>query len=226
MKILFDEKVAMSYDSWFETKKGLLADNLEKELILRIADLRSGESILDVGCGTGHYLPFFSKTGMKAVGTDISLPMLRVAQKRFGLDNRLCMAKAEVLPFKTKSFDCVSLITTLEFVEDPSKALEEAVRVSRREIILGILNKCSLTSLGRRIKGIYRPNIYNKAKFYSILGVKELLTRVSLGFNVKWGSTLTLPLSLQQRFGSLERILSFRKNPFGAFLVLRISIKQ
>jgi hypothetical protein len=104
--------------------------------------------------------------------------------------------------------------------------LREAVRVSRNKILLGILNKYSLTAVGRRIKGIFRPSIYNEANFYSIWELKKLLTQVLRGFSLKWGSVLTLPLNLQQRFGSVERILSFRKNPFGAFLVVGISIKQ
>jgi ubiquinone/menaquinone biosynthesis C-methylase UbiE len=59
LRILYDEKVAKTYDRWFETKKGLLVDSLEKELILKIDDLKRGESILDVGCGTGHIQYFW-----------------------------------------------------------------------------------------------------------------------------------------------------------------------
>jgi ubiquinone/menaquinone biosynthesis C-methylase UbiE len=214
VKILFDERVAQVYDRWFEMKKRLLVDSLEKELILKIADLKRGESILEVGCGTGHYLQFFSKTRMKTMGVDLSLPMLRSAQKKMREKNGLCLGKAEELPFKTESFDAVSLITTLEFVEDPQKALREAIRVSRDKILLGVLNKYSLTAIGRRIKGIFRQTIYNEANFYSIWELKKLLTQVLRGFSLKWGSVLTLPLNLRQRFGSVEGILSFRKNPF------------
>lgn len=225
LKILFNEKVAEVYDRWFETRKGLLADSLEKELISKIVDLIPSESILDVGCGTGHHLQFFSKAGMKTTGIDVSLPMLRVAQKKLGGKNGLCLGRVELLPFKMKSFDCVSLVTTLEFVEDPQKALQEAIRVSRDKILLGVLNKYSLTAIGRRMKRIFHPGIYNEAKFYSIWQLRKLLNRVSPGTNIRWGSILVLPLSFQQWFGKVERILSFRKNPLGAFLVVGISIR-
>ena len=135
MKILFNEKIANVYDRWFETKKGSLADWFEKELMSRIVELKPGEIILDVGCGTGNHLLFIRGKGIKTIGIDISLPMLRLAQNKLGQPNVLCMGKAEALPFKEKSFDSVSLITTLEFVEDPLKALREAVRVSRNKII-------------------------------------------------------------------------------------------
>lgn len=226
MKILFNERVAQVYDKWFEMKKGSLADWFEKELMSRIVELKPGEIILDVGCGTGNHIQYFLERGMKTIGVDISLPMLRVAQNKVGERSGLCLGKAEALPFKANCFDCVSLITTLEFVEDPLKTLQEAVRVSRKEIILGILNKYSLTALGRRIKGIFRPSIYNKAKFYSIWELKKLLTKVLGKGNLNWGSALILPLSFQEWFGGLERILSFRKNPFGVFLAAGASIKK
>jgi ubiquinone/menaquinone biosynthesis C-methylase UbiE len=226
MKTLFNEKIANVYDRWFETKKGSLADWFEKELMSRIVELKPGEIILDVGCGTGNHIQFFGAKGMKTIGIDLSLPMLRLAQKKLGQPNVLCMGKAEALPFKDKSFDSVSLITTLEFVEDPQKALREAVRVSRNKILLGILNKYSLTAVVRRIKGISRPSIYNKARFYSIWELKKLLTKVLGKGNLNWGSALILPLSFQEWFGGLERILSFRKNPFGAFLAVGVSIKK
>jgi ubiquinone/menaquinone biosynthesis C-methylase UbiE len=226
VKILFNERVAQGYDGWFETKKGAMADRFEKELISRIVELKPGEIILDVGCGTANHIQYFLERGMKTIGLDISLPMLRVAQNKLGERGGLCLGRAEALLFKANSFDCVSLITTLEFVEDPLKTLQEAVRVSRKKIILGILNKYSLTALGRRMKGIFRPSIYNKARFYSIRELKKLLTKVLGKHYLNWGSTLILPLSFQEGFGDLERILSFRKNPFGTFLAVRVSIKK
>ena len=226
MKILFNERVAQVYNRWYETKKGAVADILEKELISRIGKLRPGEKILDIGCGTGNHLLFFGAKGMETIGIDISLPMLRVAQKKLSQSNLLCIAKSEALPFKEKSFDIISLITTLEFVEDPLRAMQEAIRVSRDKILLGVLNKYSLTSMGRRMKGIFHPSIYNEAIFYSIWELKKLLTKVLGKGNLNWGSALILPLSFQEWFGGFERILSFRKNPFGAFLVVGLSIRQ
>ena len=114
----------------------------------------------------------------------------------------------------------------MEFVEDPSEALQEAVRVSREKVILGVLNKYSLTATGRRMKGVFRPSIYNKAKFYSIWELKKKLTEVLGRANMKWGSTLILPLSFQPWFRGIENILSFGENPFGAFLVMEIWAKD
>lgn len=222
MRILFDEKVAQVYDTWYETEQGKLADSLERELMWRIGSFNPKEKILDIGCGTGHLLQFFTARGMEGTGIDVSFPMLRVAKNK--LDPRIgfCLAKAEALPFKARTFDCIVFMTTLEFVENPLEALKEAVRVSRDKILLGVLNKYSLIGLTRRIKGIFRPSIYSQARFYSIWELKKMLTYAPERLHIRWGSVLTFPLSCQQHFDKIEKILSFRKNHLGAFLVLGI----
>jgi ubiquinone/menaquinone biosynthesis C-methylase UbiE len=54
------------------------------------------------------------------------------------------VADALALPFADGSFDyCVS-VTALCFVRDERKALEEMVRVARRGVALGLLNRRSL----------------------------------------------------------------------------------
>jgi ubiquinone/menaquinone biosynthesis C-methylase UbiE len=223
MKVLFNEKVTKHYDQWYDTQKGSLSHRVEKELMLRIADLKADKTILDVGCGTGTYLRFFSERGMRPLGIDVSLPMLRVARQKVGQEIGLCLAKAEALPFKDNSFDFVTFITTLEFLEEPLKALHEAGRISSEKILLGALNKFSLTGIMRRIRDLFCPSIYDEATFYTIWELKRLLSEVYKTCHIRWGSVLTFPLSLQKTFRTLERMLVFRKNPFGAYLFLEVS---
>src|SRR4030042_2029339 len=113
---------------------------------------------------------------MKPVGIDVSLPMLRVARQKIGQETGLCLAKAEALPFKDHSFDFVTFITTLEFLDDPAKALLEAKRISREKILLGVLNKFSLTGIMRRIRDIFCPSLYDEATFYTIWEMKRVLS--------------------------------------------------
>jgi hypothetical protein len=50
---------------------------------------------------------------------------------------------------ESESFDTVAFITTLEFLDEPQLALQEAARVARREIILLWLNPFSVAALRR-----------------------------------------------------------------------------
>lgn len=226
MEVLFDEKIARSYDRWAETPQGRRTYDLEGELLLKLGHLADEESVLEVGCGTGAHLEIFLKQGMNAMGMDISSHMLRVSRQKLGEGVPLLLGDAQNLPFRGKSFDCVALITTLEFVPDPGKAFQEALRISRGKVLLGVLNKYSFLGMKRRLKGMFRPSIFNQARFYSISRLRRLVSKASPEAIVDWASVLALPLSWQNHFPSLERRLSFRRNPLGAFLGMVVSIKK
>lgn len=226
MEILFNEKIAQSYDRWAETPQGRKAYDLEGELLFKLGELAVGDRVLEVGCGTGVHLEFFLREGLNVVGVDISPPMLRVARQRLGNRVRLSLGDAENLPFKENSFDCVALITTLEFMPDPDKALHEAFRICRGKVLLGVLNKYSFLGIARRLKSPFRPSIFDQARFYSIWELKSFVSKAVPKAILDWASVLVLPMSWQHHFPSLERRLSFRRNHLGAFLGLAVSIAE
>lgn len=89
-----------------------------RELLLAPARLRQGESVLDVGCGTGS-LAFVAKRIVGPAGTvhgiDASQPMInRAAAKaaRSGIHAQFEVASADALPFPDGSFD-VALSTVM-----------------------------------------------------------------------------------------------------------------
>jgi len=149
----FDVNVAVEYDQWYQRPEGRYTDALEKELFQRLVQPQREQSVLEVGCGTGHNLEFFSELGLNVTGIDSSKPMLQMAAKRLGPDARLLLGDANRLAFDTNSFDIVALITVLEFLPDPAGALKEAVRVSREKVYIGVLNKASILGIARRVKG-------------------------------------------------------------------------
>lgn len=226
MEVLFDERIARSYDRWAETPQGGKAYDLEGELLLKLGGLIPGEEILEVGCGTGTHLELFLSKGLSVAGIDISPPMLRVARQKMAKRVRLCLGDAQNLPFKEKSFDCVALITTLEFIPNPERALHEAFKVSRGKVLLGVLNKYSFLGIKRRLMAKSRPSIYDRARFYSIRELRMLITKALPRAVVDWASVLVLPMGWQHYLTKLERRLSFRRNPLGAFLVLRVSTEH
>ena len=86
-----------------------------------------GETVLEIGFGTGHFLKQIAKlvgsTG-KAYGIDISPAMLGKTKKRLekeGLANRteLCCGDATYLPFDERTFDAVFMSFTLEVFDTP-----------------------------------------------------------------------------------------------------------
>ena len=224
-KMLFDAQ-AVEYDLWYQTPEGRYADTLEKELFIRLIQPQIGQSVLDIGCGTGHNLAFFKELGLKAAGIDVSKPMLDIAAKRLGTDVELYWGQAEELPFDNGSFDISTLITVLEFALEPTKVLKEAARVTRSQIYLGILNKTSLLAINRRIKGRFRDSIYNQAKFYSIWEIGAMVKRAIGKAPLDWRSGLFSPLSWHKYIHCLDRLLPSANNPFGAFLGVKLDVRR
>jgi ubiquinone/menaquinone biosynthesis C-methylase UbiE len=224
-KALFNDRAAQ-YELWYQTPEGQYADTLEKELFLKLVKPKSGQRILDIGCGTGHNLAFFKGLGLKAAGIDASKPMLAIASKKIGTEAELYWGHAEVLPFDNDSFDIVTLITVLEFVNDPTKVLKEAGRVARAQIYLGILNKISLLAVNRRTKGKFRGSIYNQAKFYSIWEIEAMVRRAIGKVPLEWRGTLFLPPSWHKYMRRFDRLMPYANNPFGAFLGVKLNVER
>jgi ubiquinone/menaquinone biosynthesis C-methylase UbiE len=151
---------------------------------------------------------------MNVMGADISPHMLRVARQKLGKDVHLLLGDAEYLPFKENSFDCVALITTLEFIPDPERVVDEALRICRGKVLLGVK---------RWLQGMFRRSIFDRGRFYSIWELKRLVTKLAPEAIVEWASVLVLPMSWQHHFPRFERWLSFRENPLGAFLGMAVS---
>jgi len=201
---IFNEKAAKGYEGWYETKEGKYYDKLEKQLILRLLKPARGESLLDIGCGTGHHLRWLASFGLKLAGVDNSSPMLEVAKRDLNKDIELRLADAEDLPYPEDSFDIVMMITTLEFLEEPKLALKEALRVCKDRVLLGVMNKYSWLSVRRRAKGIFlKDPIWGYPRFYGVRELARLVKGLDKNLKVCWQTCIPN---------------SQGRNPFGAFI--------
>jgi SAM-dependent methyltransferase len=190
MNTVFDEQAAAGYESWYETAEGARADALERAALRRLLEGFSGaRSVLEVGCGTGHFTRWLRDAGWAATGLDLSAPMLSEARAL----NEVPLVRGDAfrLPFADGAFDVTSLITTLEFLEHPDAALAEAVRVAGRGLLLGVLNRWSLLGLRRRLRGLLRSTVYDQARFYGVRALERRLRAVADDAGlVVWRTTL------------------------------------
>ncbi|HEV2552751.1 MAG TPA: class I SAM-dependent methyltransferase [Bosea sp. (in: a-proteobacteria)] len=92
-----------------------------------------GPDILEIGVGTGLTLPYFT-AGSRVVGADLSLDMLKVANRKVasqGLSHvrGLMVMDACRLGFADEAFDAVTAQFVITLVPDPEQALTEMDRV-------------------------------------------------------------------------------------------------
>jgi len=187
---VFDERVAAHYEPWYGTVEGRRADGEEKDLLGGLLTHFPGAgAVLEVGCGTGHFIRWLCDQGLAPVGLDRSKAMLAQAN----CDNECYYVRGDALrlPFVDGAFDLVAFVTTLEFLERPRVALVEAARVARKGLVLGVLSRWSPLGMWRRFKGLWCPTVYRAAHFF---GRRELyrLVRSVVGpaAHVTWHATL------------------------------------
>ena len=166
---LFDEWPDR-YDEWFRTPVGTLVKRYESALLLDLLQPSPGETILDVGCGTGIFTLDVLKLGPSVVGLEISLPMLMRARQKTG-DSPFRPVTADMLslPFANDVFDKTVSMTALEFVENAHDAIRELFRVTRKggTVVVTTLNSLSPWATRRKQKAEKGHHLFKKMVFRS-----------------------------------------------------------
>jgi SAM-dependent methyltransferase len=102
------------------------------------AGVRSGQRVIDVGCGPGaltrELVDRLGPTNVFAI--DPSEPFVAAIRERFpGVDVRL--AAAEQVPFPEKAFDAALAQLVVHFMSDPVAGLREMARVVHNDGVVG-----------------------------------------------------------------------------------------
>ncbi len=131
--------------------------------------------ILDIGCGAGDLLAGLRKRGHAVTGLDISKPALRAAAE---LDVPGVQASYRQPPFRSESFDVVTMCHMLEHIPDPDAAIANASKllVGGGRLVVQVPNAdCMQYSvLGRFWIGLDVPrHLYA----YRRLDIEQLLER-------------------------------------------------
>ena len=109
-------------------ERGNLQTNLEFLDQARV--LRSGDRILEIGCGIGSVVSRLSSQGYEVVGTDISCEAIEYGQKKYA-GIRLEVQPAEALPYEDGAFDVVLSFDLFEHVAATDAHLSEVRRLLR-----------------------------------------------------------------------------------------------
>ena len=109
---------------------------IRRSIVLEALNLRSGERVLEQGCGGGYYTAEIGRfVGAKGrvAAIDISADQIAAAADRCaGMPWVECrIANAVELPYEDSEFDAVFGVQVLEYIGDFEKALSEAYRVLR-----------------------------------------------------------------------------------------------
>jgi SAM-dependent methyltransferase len=89
--------------------------NRKRKLIIQNSHKSTG-NILDIGCGTGHFLNEMKRSGWNTTGIEISAKARKYAIAKFGLE---VFSPDYTRSLPAGSFDCITLWHVLEHFHDP-----------------------------------------------------------------------------------------------------------
>ena len=100
------------------------------EEAIRRAGIGAGQTVLDVGCGSGAFLRAAADHGAGVCGLDASHELLEIARRRVP-EADLSQGDLQQLPFADAGFDAVCGFNSFFFADDMIAALREAGRVAK-----------------------------------------------------------------------------------------------
>lgn len=243
---IWDTANVERYEAWYRSPQGAIALAREQCLLVRLLSTwqRRNQTLLDIGCGAGHFLDIFHTAGFDVTGLDQSEAMLDLARVRMGNRATLRLGNAEHLPFDDDEFDYVAIITALEYMDDQETALAEAFRVASKGVVIAWFNAwsaCRLELLCRNawhyakghiatwlaewrslpLSGLEQPGILCQARWLSPLYICRIIRKMSGRYPTVFRSTLFLPSLL---WGICAPFSWAQIAPFGAVSMARIDL--
>lgn len=244
---MWDKVAAERYEAWYTTTRGSFALAREQRLMAEMVSpwQRRNHTLLEIGCGAGHFLEMFHDGGFDVTGIDKSEPMLEKARDRMGSRAALRVGDASHLPFDDGEFDYVAIVTALECMDDPKAALREAFRVAQRGVVIAYLNAWSIYRLEQIFSKLRRRHTRSMAeqkaaktgesapasdrehaldrRWFNLFSMCGLLREVSGKRPSEFRSTLFSPSCFWR--GVTPFSLSWAQIlPFGAMSVVRVDL--
>lgn len=146
---------AEKYNRWYHSQYGSWVGQLEFSLLCQLLQPVKDDSLLDIGCGSGYFSRKFSDYGLNVTGIDSDQAMINFAISQ-NSDIHYIIGDALALPFNKREFDYSSAITSLCFIDQSQLAVAEMWRVSKKGMVLGLLNRNSLLYLQKANTGSYK----------------------------------------------------------------------
>jgi SAM-dependent methyltransferase len=171
----FFERYAVDFDSLYGNASGplqrVINQTFRKSMWLRYEKSLEGcvpiegMSVLDVGCGPGHYGVSLAQAGAASVlGLDFSEDMLRLAAERArlaGVAERCKFVSADFMKFQNDAqFDYVIVMGFMDYMADPAAVVAKVLSLARRRAFFSFPVAGGLLAWQRKLRYASRCELY------------------------------------------------------------------
>jgi 2-polyprenyl-3-methyl-5-hydroxy-6-metoxy-1,4-benzoquinol methylase len=202
---VFFHRYAGDFDAIYSNRGGLV-DGILNALFRRSMKLRylktlegcdpvEGKTVLDVGCGPGHYSITLAQQGAKRVlGIDFADGMLQIAAQHAqaaGVGSRCEFRQADFLGFSPpEKFDYVILMGFMDYMPEPHRVVEKALELARARAFFSFPVEGGLLAWQRKLRYRSRCELYMYTRsqleklFASFPGVETRIEPIARDFFV------------------------------------------
>jgi SAM-dependent methyltransferase len=170
-------------NSWFNNAinklfRGAMRIRFEKTMQI-IPDEKV--SVIDIGCGPGHYCFSLSKSGQREIlGIDFSEKMIKLAMDHaleLGIEKKLKFEVLNFLEFEPKKiYDYSIMMGFIEYFEHPELIIKKALDITNRKILMSFPVTGGLLAFQRKLR--YKRRCY--LRLYSHDDIQELLKGLNI----------------------------------------------
>ncbi|HEX4404017.1 MAG TPA: methyltransferase domain-containing protein [Polyangia bacterium] len=153
-----------------------------------------GKTVIDIGCGPGHYSVALAERGAaRVLGVDFASGMIDIAKQRAqraNVSDRCTFTLGDFLEVTgDEKFDYAVVMGFMDYIEDPKALMEKVLRVCRGKAFFSFPADGGVLAWQRRMR--YKSRcalyLYNEAQIRSIvasLGVKGTVEPISRDYFV------------------------------------------
>ena len=193
----FFDRYAIDFDAIYGNANNTLFEKVTNHLFRRSMVTRyektiagcepiTGRSVIDIGCGPGHYGVTLAKRGAsKVVGLDFAPAMLEIAKKRAefeGVGNKCSFEFGDFLthPLPEK-FDYAIVMGFMDYVKEPEQVIDRVLDVISSRAFFSFPAEGGVLAWQRKLRYKSRCDLY----LYQEDQIRSLFSRTKTPFSVE-----------------------------------------
>jgi SAM-dependent methyltransferase len=145
-----------------------------------------GRSIIDIGCGPGHYGIALARAGAaKVLGLDFAPGMLKIARERaaaYGVAERCTFALGDFLTYPiSERFDYAIVMGFMDYIRDPRAVIDRVLQIVRERAFFSFPKTGGFLAWQRKLRYRNRCDLF----LYREDEIQSLLSPTGASFSIE-----------------------------------------